>query len=196
MAYASTPVKIPDVPGKITLRERTDRTYVVYEIGRTYNSARKTTNPQRKYIGIQIRNAPTLMLPNENYEKYFANGAEKMTAAERKTARDYESVRKEFRMLNSLFDQLYFEFQIQAHRSPHYTVNGYKIRRINRILEPLREIMKDEPYAGFLEKLEEPQTIPEDGEEAERPAGLDYSDVALALTQYKGAITRFSADRL
>ena len=196
MAYASTPVKIPDVPGKITLRERTDRTYVVYEIGRTYNSARKTTNPQRKYIGIQIRNAPTLMLPNGNYEKYFANGVEKMTAAERKTARNYESVRKEFRMLNSLFDQLYFEFQIQAHKSPHYIVNAYKIRRINKVLEPLRELMKNEPYAGFLERLEEPQTIPAEGEEEEKLAGLDYSDVALALTQYKGAMTRFSADCL
>ena len=196
MATMNNPVKIPEIPGKITFRKKTDQTYVMYEIGRVYNSARKTTTPQRKMIGQQIRNAPTMMLPNENYEKYFAKGAERMTAAERKSAQDYEAVRKEFRMLNSLFDQLYFEFQILAHKSPHHVVNTYKIRRINKVLEPLRELMKNEPYLGFLEKLEEPESVPTEGEEEEKPAGLDYSDVALALTQYKGAITRFSADRL
>ncbi len=91
---------------------------------------------------------------------------------------------------------LYFEFQIQAHKSPHFVVNAYKIQRINKVLEPLREIMRNEPYTGLLEKLEEPKTIrSEDGEE-EKTTGLDYGDIALALTQYKGAMTRFSADRL
>ncbi len=71
MATLSSPVKIPDVKGKISFNKKADRTYVRYEIGRTYNSTRKNTNPQRVVIGLQIRNAPTLMLPNENYEKYF-----------------------------------------------------------------------------------------------------------------------------
>ncbi len=196
MAYSNTPVKIPNVPGKITYRKRTDRVYVLYEIGRVYNSARKTTTAQRKMIGLQIRNAPTLMLPNENYEKFFENGVEKMTAKERKTAQDYEAVRSEYKILNSLFDQMYFEFQIQAHRSPHRVVNTFKIRRINKILEPLQRLMADEPYAGYLELPEEPQTVcGEEGEE-DKLVGLDYSDVALLLTQFKGAMTRFSADCL
>ena len=70
-----------------------------------------------------------------------------------------------------------------------------KVWRINKVLEPLRELMKDEPYAVFLEKLEEPQTV-SDEEGTEKTIGLDCSDIALALTQYKGAMTRFSADRL
>ena len=195
MAILSNPVKIPKVPGKITLRKKEDRTYVMYEIGRVYNSARKTTTPQRKMIGLQIRNTPELMLPNENYEKFFRNGVEKMTARERKAADNYESVRKEFRMLSSLFDQLYYEFQILAHKSPHLPVNEFKIRRINKILEPLRQLMANEPYSAFLETLEEPQTVSgKDGEEI--LAGPDYSDAAIVLTQYKGAMTRFSADCL
>ena len=195
MAYSSTPVKIPDVPGKITLREKEDRVYVLYEIGREYNPAKKTTTPQRKMIGQKIRNAPNMMMPNENYDQFFENGAKRMSSAERKKARDYEKDREEFRMLNSLFEQLYYEFQILAHKSPHFVVNEYKMRQINRVLEPLRRIMKDEPSAGFLEKMEEPQRVTgPDGEE--KLTGLDYSDVALTLTQYKGAIMRFSAGML
>lgn len=195
MGYLSNPVKIPKVPGKITLRKKEDRTYVMYEIGRVYNSARKTTTPQRKMIGLQIRNTPELMLPNENYEKFFRNGVEKMTAQERRAAENYDSIRKEFRMLNSMFDQLYYEFQILAHKSPHLPVNEFKIQRINKILDPLRKLMANEPYAVFLEKLEEPQTV--SGKEGdEYLTGLDYSDVAIVLTQYKGAMTRFSADCL
>lgn len=74
MAYGNSPVKIPKVAGKITFRKTTDRTYVLYETGRVYNPVKKTNTPQRAMIGLQIRNAPALMLPNENYEKYFGKG--------------------------------------------------------------------------------------------------------------------------
>ena len=37
MAYSSNPVKIPEVAGKISFMKKTDRTYVRYEFGRTYN---------------------------------------------------------------------------------------------------------------------------------------------------------------
>ena len=195
MSYISKPVKIPDVPGKITLRERGDRVYVLYEIGRTYNPALQINTPQRKMIGQQIRNAPDMMLPNENYEQFFVNGEEIMSNEELVKVRDYEKIRGEYRMLNSLFEQLYYEFQIMAHRSPHYVVNAYKMRQINKVLEPLREIMKEEVYARFLEKLEEPEMVT-DPDGNEKLTGLDYSDVALALTQYRGAMTRFAADRL
>ena len=195
MSYISKPVKIPDVPGKITLRERGDRVYVLYEIGRTYNPALQINTPQRKMIGQQIRNAPDMMLPNENYEQFFANGEEIMSNEELVKVRDYEKIRGEYRMLNSLFEQLYYEFQIMAHRSPHYVVNAYKMRQINKVLDPLREIMKEEVYARFLEKLEEPEMVT-DPDGNEKLTGLEYSDVALALTQYRGAMTRFAADRL
>ena len=215
MAYLSKPVRIPKAPGKITLRKRSDRTYVVYETGRTYNSDRKNTNPQRKYIGLQIRNAPTLMLPNENYEKFFTeDGQEKMTAKERAAAENYEATSNDFWMLESMFGQLYYEFQFQARRNPQNVVNAFKIQRINKVLEPLKQLMEDKVYARFLVIPEEPAEVPEDEplitttlnpadgspeEQAVRYGktklvGLDYSDVLLVLTQYKGAINRFALD--
>jgi len=168
-------------------------------------------------IGLQIRNAPTLMLPNENYEKYFRkDGEEIMTAKERTAAENYEMICNEFWMLNCMFDQLYFEFQIQAHRNPHFIVNEYKIQRINKVLVPLKRLMEEKPYAVFLEIAPEPVEVPDDeplitttpdpadGSPEEQPVrsgktkiiGLDYSDVALLLTQYKGAMTRFAGDCL
>ena len=217
MATLSSPVKIPDVKGKISFNKKADRTYVRYEIGRTYNSTRKNTNPQRVVIGLQIRNAPTLMLPNENYEKYFGkDGEEKMTAKERTAAENYEATSNDFWLLSCMFDQLYFEFQIQAHRNPHFIVNEYKIQRINKVLVPLKRLMEDKPYGVFLEIPEEPVEVPDDeplitttldsadGSPEEQPVrsgktkiiGLDYSDVALLMTQYKGAMTRFASDCL
>ena len=217
MAFTNTPVKIPDVKGKITLRKYNDRTYVRYEIGRTYDTGRQSTNPQRVNIGLQIRNAPTLMLPNENYEKYFGkDGEEKMTAKERTAVENYKATSNDFWMLSCMFDQLYFEFQIQAHRNPHFVVNAFKIQRINKVLVPLKRMMEDKPYGAFLEIPEEPREVveeemlettmlnPEDGSPEELPVrsrktkmiGLDYSDVALLMTQYKGAMTRFASDCL
>ena len=217
MSFINTPVKIPDVKGKITLRQYNDRTYVRYEIGRTYNRDRKSTNPKRVNIGLQIRTAPTLMLPNENYEVYFSkNGVEKMTEKERTAAENYEMTCNDFWMMNCLFEQMYLEFQIQAHRNPHFVVNAFKIQRINKVLVPLKRMMEDKPYGAFLEIPEEPREVveeemlettmlnPEDGSPEELPVrsrktkmiGLDYSDVALLLTQYKGAMTRFAGDCL
>ena len=217
LAYSSKPVKIPEVAGKISFMKKTDRTYVRYEFGRTYNPVKKSTIPQRAIIGLQIRNAPTLMLPNENYEKCFGkDGDEKMTAKERMTAENFEAMSNDFWMLNCMFEQLYFEFQIQAHRNPHFVVNAYKIQRINKILVPLKRLMEGKPYGAFLEIPPEPVEVPDneplittaldpaDGSPEEQRlrsgktklVGLDYSDIALLLTQYKGAMTRFAGDCL
>ena len=55
-------------------------------------------------IGLQIRNAPTLMLPNENYEKYFGkDGEEKMIAKERAAAENYEITCNDFPLFIFLF---------------------------------------------------------------------------------------------
>ena len=217
LAYSSKPVKIPEVAGKISFMKKTDRTYVRYEFGRTYHPVKKSTIPQRAIIGLQIRNAPTLMLPNENYEKCFGkDGEEKMTAKERTAAENFEAMSNDFWMLNCMFEQLYFEFQIQAHRNPHFVVNAYKIQRINKILVPLKHLMEDRPYGAFLEIPPEPVEVPDneplittaldpaDGSPEEQRlrsgktklVGLDYSDIALLLTQYKGAMTRFAGDCL
>ena len=199
MAYSSNPVKIPEVAGKISFMKKTDRTYVRYEFGRTYNPEKKSTVPQRAIIGMQIRNAPTLMLPNENFEKYFSgDGKELMTAKERKTAEEYAALSDEFWTLNGLFEQLYYEFQFLMHKSPHDVVGVYQIRLINRVLEPMKRMMEGEPYAAFLSIPAEPVEvcgeIGVDRGNEKNTEGLDYSDVGLLLTQYRGAMRRFTSN--
>ena len=139
-----------------------------------------------------------------------------MTEKERTAAENYEMTCNDFWMLNCLFEQMYLEFQIQAHRNPHFVVNAFKIQRINKVLVPLKRMMEDKSYGAFLEIPEEPREVveeemlettmlnPEDGSPEEQPVrsrktkmiGLDYSDVALLLTQYMGAMTRFAGDCL
>ena len=64
----------------------------------------------------------------------------------------------------------------------------------NRVLVPLRNLLKNEPYAKFLDIIEMPnEETTEDGESY--IVGLSYSDVALVLTQYKGALSRYFRDR-
>ena len=134
-----------------------------------------------------------------------------MTARERTAAENFEAMSNDFWMLDCMFEQLYFEFQIQAHRNPHFVVNAYKIQRINKILVPLKHLMEDRPYGAFLEIPPEPVEVEEEEglittgvDQEEMPVrarktklvGLDYSDIALLLTQYKGAMTRFAGDCL
>ena len=82
------------------------------------------------------------------------------------------------------------------------------------MLVPLKRLMEGKPYGAFLEIPEEPAEVveeellvttgvdPADGDFEDQPVrarktklvGLDYSDVALLLTQYKGAMTRFAGE--
>ena len=69
-------------------------------------------------------------------------------------------------------------------------MNENKVKRLNKVLAPLLEMMAGESYAGFLEVIPEPETgNAKDGEK--ETAGMTYSDVALLLTQYKSAVNRF-----
>jgi len=125
-----------------------------------------------------------------------------MTAKERTAAENYETIRNDFWMLNCMFEQLYYEFQIQAHRDPHLVVNAFKIQRINKVLEPLKRMMEGKAYGRFLVIPEEPREVAEEDSDGndetgvKRLVGLDYSDVALLLTQYKGAMNRFAGEFL
>lgn len=66
MHYYDTHVSIPDKQGKITIKMNK---YVMYEVGRKYVKEKKHNNPIRVTIGIKDDNG--LMIPNENYLKYF-----------------------------------------------------------------------------------------------------------------------------
>ena len=53
--------------------------------------------------------------------------------------------------------------------------------------------MEGKSYAVFLERVPLPRT--ESGEDGkDRLGGLDYGDVSLLLTQFKGAVTRYSGE--
>ncbi len=179
--YGSHPVPIPESNGKIVIRKRGGNEYILYETGRRYDRARKINIPERRMIGIRIPSLPGMMLPNMNYRLYCRE-EEKMNEEQERAAEIYEQEQPRYMTLRELFDQMYYEFQIQSRRKPDEKVNEYKARKINSILEPLREIMAGEEYAQFLDLVEE-----DDGESG----GKTYSDVALLLTQYKGALKRF-----
>ena len=187
--YLNQPVLIPSVKGKIVFQKKGETTYVMYEIGRTYDPNRRYTIPERRVIGVRIPGRPEMMLPNENYLTYFPKGAEKMTEQEKETIETYTQEREYGRMLRDFFDQLFFEFQTQSRRTPNQVINAYKAERLNRVLKPLKELMRNEPYAAFLEEIPMPETTENGGKEI--TTGLTYSDAALMMTQFKGAVNRY-----
>ena len=63
-------------------------------------------------------------------------------------------------------------------------LNAYKVRKMNRILEPLKEMMKEEPAAEWLELI--PMPVEEETEDGGTVMkGMTYSDVMMVLTQYR-----------
>ena len=71
--YLDFLVKIPNSKGKITYRKKGDVDYVYYEYDRIYDKITQKTNPKRATIGKKSEADPTMMLPNENYMKYFSD---------------------------------------------------------------------------------------------------------------------------
>ncbi len=187
--FLNYPVLIPKVPGKIIYKPKGDSTYVLFETDRHYDPNRQYYLKNRTVIGVQIPGRPEMMLPNENYLTFFPKEDEKMTNEEKETVREYANEREYGMMLRDFFDQLFFEFQMQSRKKPNQIVNEYKVERLNRVLKPLREIMKGEAYAALLEEIPMPEEREKDGQVF--LVGLTYSDVALMMTQFKGAVNRF-----
>lgn len=69
--YLGFLVKIPISSGKITYRKKGETDYVYYEYTRLYKKGSNITNPKRTTIGKRDSEDPTMMIPNENYLKYF-----------------------------------------------------------------------------------------------------------------------------
>ena len=69
--YLDALVKIPDVKGKITYRNKGKATYVEYEYGREYDRTRRFTIVNRKTIGKRSSDDASMMQPNENFMKFF-----------------------------------------------------------------------------------------------------------------------------
>lgn len=69
--YLDFLVKIPIESGKITYRKKGETDYVYYEYARLYTKGSNITNPKRATIGKRDTKDSTMMVPNENYLKYF-----------------------------------------------------------------------------------------------------------------------------
>ena len=176
------PVKIPEIPRKIGIMKKGDIEYVRYLTGRKYNAETKRTDSAWVMIGRKIESMPGLMYPNDNYEKYFPDGGESMednmTPEEEQFVYDYGI----YGMYNPFFNGLYNEFRQQTRKNPDKQVNQYKAESINKVLKPLKDMMKGEAYADLLGLIE----TAEEGE-----TGMTCSDVMILLTQYKSALAKY-----
>ena len=71
--YLDCTVNIPSEPGKISRFKKGNVIYVRYTVGRKYNPEKKYNVPDHKTIGKLVSHDSSLMIPNENYLKYFGD---------------------------------------------------------------------------------------------------------------------------
>ncbi len=186
--YLDRAVLIPKTKG-ISYKKVGESCYVLYELGRKYDPDKQYTVPERVQIGLQIPAQPDMMLPNENYLQYFSLEMEKREEKEMKLTGEYEEKRQKQNVLRELFLSMYHEMMTLSKKLPGETVNEEKVVRLNKVLEPLREMLQQEEYADFLEMSPMPE------EEKGKMKGLTYSDVAILLNHYKNLMNRYFRKR-
>ena len=76
-----------------------------------------------------------------------------------------------YELLNPLLLGVYKELQELSKKKPDTPLNNFKIKSVNRILEPIRELLKEEDVYTFLDILDM-DDVPTN------------SDVVLILSQY------------
>lgn len=86
----------------------------------------------------------------------------------------------QYRMLNKLLASSFSELKEFSKKKPDELLNSFKVKSLNRILSPIKEIMKNEPTSEFLDLLDE-DTIP------------SYSDAVLIIAQFNAAMKQFEA---
>lgn len=69
--YLNCKIKIPVMKGKIFRQTIKGITYIYYEYDRVYDSDKKYNEPKRTSIGKCCKDDPDMMIPNENYLKFF-----------------------------------------------------------------------------------------------------------------------------
>lgn len=94
--------------------------------------------------------------------------------------------REQFDLLHGMLTRLACEIASLSKKQPDGLVNAFKVVQINKILQPLKEIMKDEPSAEFLNLVIEP-----DPEARTDKSRNTYSDTAFILSQFKAACEKY-----
>lgn len=90
--------------------------------------------------------------------------------------------REKFDLLSGMLIRLASEIADLSKKQPDGLVNAFKVGQINRVLLPLKEIMKDEPSTKFLDLL-----VEHDSETNTDKSRNTYSDTALILSQFREA---------
>ena len=178
-----TPVKIPYSHGKIRFMKKEDgREYVLLLKEREYNTEKKYSEPKWILIGKRISSMPGLMYPNQSYEDFFEREANEME--EELTTEELLYIHNKgiYDMYDPFFDSVFHEIKQQSRKNAEKPLNQYKVDSINKILQPLLEMMKDEEYAGLLSLIKTGESYDEK---------MSYSDVMILLTQYKSALTKY-----
>lgn len=69
--YYDFTVPVPQVRGKIITKKKGTSSYILFQYGQEYNSAKRYSVPQRAIIGKTAPDSPGLMYPNERYTDFF-----------------------------------------------------------------------------------------------------------------------------
>lgn len=69
--YLDCQVEIPNEP--VTRFKKGKATYIRYAAGRIYNAEKKYNVPDHKTIGKLVSEDSMMMIPNENFLKYFGD---------------------------------------------------------------------------------------------------------------------------
>lgn len=85
-----------------------------------------------------------------------------------------------YQMLEKLLDSSFNELKEFSKKKPDEFLNKFKVTSLNRILSPIKDVMKNEPTAEFLDLLDE-DTIP------------SYSDAVLIIAQFQAAMKQFKS---
>ena len=89
-------------------------------------------------------------------------------------------------LLTGLLKRLSDEVATLSKKQPDALINAFKVGQINRVLIPLKEIMREEPSIEFLDLLAEPDT-----EGKIDKSRNTYSDTALILSQFLAASAQY-----
>ena len=83
-----------------------------------------------------------------------------------------------FEMLNELAESIYLEMKEFSKKKPDDALNPFKVKNVDRVLIQLKEFLKNEPTASFLDPLDD-ETLPTN------------SDAILIIGQFKASMDNF-----
>ncbi len=83
-----------------------------------------------------------------------------------------------FIMLYDFLESAYIEIKDFSKKSPDAALNEKKVKNLNRILKDIKDILKNEPTASYMDILDE-EMLP------------SYSDVVLTMSQFRSALEHY-----